>query len=102
MARAIIYNCTKCDFYVTHDPAGFSYLNRCVKCEDCGHIGDTTIAFNDRRKGMKDVEPKCRQCDSLNVIEWDKVCPNCGIKVDIHSDGEACVNGMYIETPDAD
>lgn len=89
MGTSNYYTCKKCEKTVTAslvDVTGMSSKVMAVKCNDCGDIGDSTI---ERHTDWDDeiilLSPSCNECESTNVVQWDKACPKCG---DIMSDDE--------------
>ena len=75
MGASHLYECKKCNNTVTvsiEDTQGMNSKVLAVKCNDCKHIGDSTIELYDDK-----IEPICEECNSTNVIKWDKKCPSC-------------------------
>ena len=81
MAEVIPLRCPKCDFRTSSDSVGFRYINKAIKCLDCNWAGDSTISSTVDMKTWEDHEPRCIMCESANVIDWDRKCPNCNIDV---------------------
>ena len=76
------YTCQKCEITVTaslEDISGISSKVMAIKCNDCGDIGDSTIERTfDWNNETIQSEPICNECESENVVRWDKTCPKCG------------------------
>ena len=75
------YMCKKCDIDVIasiKDVKGMNSKVLAVKCNDCKAVGDSIIELHsDNNKETKEILPSCSECNSLNVIKWDRKCPTC-------------------------
>ncbi len=89
MAEVKLYKCKECGFSVSSEgpsSRGMMYQCKCFKCEECGHIGDSTTAtligeYASGPEEWKEITPKCRECKSTNIHEWDFKCPTCKAKL---------------------
>ena len=75
MGASHFYECKKCNKTINaslEETQGMISKVLAIKCNDCNFIGDSTIEYEDNK-----VEPICEECNSANVIKWDKRCPTC-------------------------
>lgn len=79
MGVIVKYTCKHCDFVADEvfvGPGMVSYIEP-VLCQDCGSV--SSCAIDEQTRKLVEKYAHCKNCDSSNLIVWNRKCPKCGL-----------------------